>query len=258
MLVYVDDDNLLAADYLEAARALLAAHPFLGVIGAGVLEPEYEVQPSAALLPYVGCLALRTVIQPRWSISIDDWVSVPWGAGLCVARDVATAYLDMWNNLSTFASLERQGEHFGGEGDVAFSLTAVQLGRGFGIFPRLRVTHLIRSERLTRRHFLRLVHDRYFSSGVFGYLRTGERPDPARGTVERHIRTLLHGARRGVFAMRMRQAMERGLAKASALIDREQLKSLEFGHSTHPKPPPPGVSITNTSPAPISTRQVAP
>ena len=37
LLVYVDDDNILAPDYLQTARALLMEHPHLGVIGAGII-----------------------------------------------------------------------------------------------------------------------------------------------------------------------------------------------------------------------------
>src|SRR5437016_1280228 len=46
LLLFVDDDNILAPDYLERASALVRAHPYLGVLGAGVLAPEFDVQPS--------------------------------------------------------------------------------------------------------------------------------------------------------------------------------------------------------------------
>jgi hypothetical protein len=47
LAVFVDDDNVLAPDFLEQARVISARYPHLGVFGAGNLEPEFEVQPSA-------------------------------------------------------------------------------------------------------------------------------------------------------------------------------------------------------------------
>ena len=61
VLVYVDDDNILAPDYLQTARTLMMEHPHLGVIGAGIIEPEFEAQPPPELVSHLGYLALRRV-----------------------------------------------------------------------------------------------------------------------------------------------------------------------------------------------------
>src|SRR6516165_1100002 len=45
LLVFVDDDNLLRPDFLARATAISARCPDLGTFGAGILEPEFEVQP---------------------------------------------------------------------------------------------------------------------------------------------------------------------------------------------------------------------
>src|SRR6516162_144183 len=42
LLVFVDDDNLLAPDFLARVTAMSARYPGLGVFGAGILEPEFE------------------------------------------------------------------------------------------------------------------------------------------------------------------------------------------------------------------------
>src|SRR6201984_57194 len=41
LLVFVDDDNLLAPDFLVHATAISARRPDLGVFGAGILQPEF-------------------------------------------------------------------------------------------------------------------------------------------------------------------------------------------------------------------------
>ena len=46
MLVFVDDDNLLAPNYLEQAFRIKREWPMLGVWGSGVTIPEFEAQPA--------------------------------------------------------------------------------------------------------------------------------------------------------------------------------------------------------------------
>src|SRR5215471_9296453 len=92
LLVYVDDDAVLASNYLQTARDLMMEHPNLGVIGAGILEPEFAVQPPPELRPYLGNLSLRHVSDRFWSTNTKDFASVPWGAGLCVRRQVSDSY----------------------------------------------------------------------------------------------------------------------------------------------------------------------
>ena len=78
LLVFVDDDNVLAPNYLQTARTLFAEHPYLGVIGAGILEPEFEVQPPPEIVPHLAHLALRRVSVPLWSNNPNDHACVPW------------------------------------------------------------------------------------------------------------------------------------------------------------------------------------
>ena len=67
LLVFVDDDNLLAPDFLEQATAISAQFPVLGVFGAGILEPEFEVQPPLKLRSRLNLLALRSAPSALWT-----------------------------------------------------------------------------------------------------------------------------------------------------------------------------------------------
>ena len=60
--------------------------------------------------------------------------------------------------------LDRNGEQLFAGGDDVFSWACVGGGQGFGLFPDLRVTHLISAARLTRRYYLRLIHDHALST----------------------------------------------------------------------------------------------
>lgn len=225
LLVFIDDDNILAPDYLEMAIATMAAHPFLGVIGAGVLEPEFESKPSATVKEMLPRLALRTVEVARWSNNVLDSPSFPWGAGLCVRRPVAQHYLKLVEKLTTAAVLDRRGERLFCGGDDLFSWASSELGCGFGVFPELRITHLISAKRVDARYLLRLVHDHSFSHGVLRYLLMGSRPEVF--GMARRVRYLLHGLRNGSFSMKCHLETARGECEAMEFIRRERLVPLE-------------------------------
>ena len=50
LIVFCDDDNIFAPDYLETAIRLAAEFPHLGVLGAGKILPEYEEPPRDDVL----------------------------------------------------------------------------------------------------------------------------------------------------------------------------------------------------------------
>jgi len=230
ILVYVDDDTVLAPHYLETTRDLMTEHPNLGVIGAGVLEPEFAVQPPKELIPYLTNLSLRHVSERFWSTNTRDRISVPWGAGLCVRREVGDSYQQLLKCLNVTELLDRRGEALFSNGDVAFSWASVALGRGFGVFPELHVTHLISADRLTQRYFLQLAHDTHLCSGVLEYLREGVIPGNDHSRGERWIRLILHGIRRGVFSMRLKRAASNGMDGARHFISQRHLKPLDQGN----------------------------
>jgi len=51
LLVFVDDDNVLAPGFLEEAWDICSRYPYLGAFGAGNLEPEFEIQPPPEVRP---------------------------------------------------------------------------------------------------------------------------------------------------------------------------------------------------------------
>lgn len=230
LLLYLDDDNVVAPDYLEQAVILHESHAHLGAIGAGSLEPEFEVEPPAELHPLLGLLALRTVSVPQWSNNPEDHRCVPWGAGLVVTRSVATAYRALLQQLEIGSVLDRRGQHLFSGGDDLFSWASTASGSGFGIFPQLRITHLITRQRLTRTYFLRLIHDKAYSNGVMHSLLTGV-AQPRLDTY-RIVRLLLHGLRNGRFSMRCQLAELRGGAAADRYVREHRLQPVSWAELT--------------------------
>jgi glycosyltransferase involved in cell wall biosynthesis len=235
LLVFVDDDNLLAPDFLDQATAISALHPILGVFGAGVLEPEFEVRPSPELRNRLNLLALRSEPSALWSNNPKDAHCKPWGAGLCLTRLVANFYRQLVADLGVTDVLDRRGQRLFAGGDDLFSQAATEVKLGFGVFPELRVTHLISANRLSQRYFLRLIHDHALSHGVLTYMFDGIQP--GRINLVRYVHLLLHAMKNGPFSMRCQWAESRGQAVAAQLISANRLKPLASGQNVdHGRP----------------------
>ena len=225
ILVYVDDDNVLEPNYLQTALGLLTEHVFLGAVGAGALEPEFAVEPGPDLTPYLGSLALRSNPKASWSHDPTDTACVPWGAGLAVRRAVAQAYVQLVARLDAHGLLDRRGQRLYGNGDVAFSWAASLIGQGFGVFPELKATHLIRADKVTQQYLLRMAFDGTFSNTVSDFLFLGLAPSRA-GRWKELLRLPLRAVRRGPFAVRMTWANIRGADRARRLIKDQRLRPL--------------------------------
>jgi glycosyltransferase involved in cell wall biosynthesis len=230
ILVFIDDDNVLNQDYLNNVQIIAADNDSLGAFGAGELVPRFEVDPPRSILPRISMLALRSVVNANVSYDAKTTSCIPWGAGLCVRRTVAETYMRIVQMIRTTETLGRRGTAlFCGEDDL-FSFVATQMKLGFGIFPELKITHLIGAPRLTEQYFLRLIKDHAFSHGILRFLLYKEVPLFDR----RHsfARCCLHGLRHGRFAFRCRRAEASGIEAASALIAQERLAPLSFLSST--------------------------
>ena len=110
-------------------------------------------------------LALRTEEQDKWSNCPDD-DSVPWGAGLCVRRDVALMHKERLLDKSHGLTLGRAGNKLLSCEDNEFSFTACGMGLGKGVFKELQITHLISAKRLTKDYLLQIAEGHGFSHAI--------------------------------------------------------------------------------------------
>lgn len=151
IMVTVDDDNILAPDYLEKALEIAAKYPVLGSWG-GQLLPEFEEPPPDWTKPHWATLAIRVFNEDRWSNLGEKSGCVPVGAGMCTRREVALRYVANIEKSPLARQMDRRGkglEGLGGTGDTQLALTSFEFGWGTGIFHKLKATHLMPKERLT-------------------------------------------------------------------------------------------------------------
>jgi GT2 family glycosyltransferase len=215
LLVFVDDDNVLDPDYLREALKIGREWPELGVWGGSIM-PEFEVEPAPHLREYLACLALREINAPRWSNVSTCAEAEPWGAGLCVRAGVADAYCRQYPS-SAVRLVDRTGRDLLSGGDTEITYVACSLGLGMGIFPNLRVTHLIRAERVAEAYLLRVMEGLTASAHLIAFKWRGIMPkSPLRGVDM--VRTAVNFALRRGFERRRYTAQIRGILRARSII----------------------------------------
>ena len=159
--VMVDDDNVLAPDYLAQTLALFAAHPQVGALG-GKSAPEFAVPPPQWTREFFPLLALRDLgdtpliaasLRPPGSTRNEYPVCAPIGAGMALRRAAWTAWLEARQDG---APSDRRGDALtsGGDNDIVFA--ALHANWAVGYFPGLSLTHLIPAARLEADYLARL------------------------------------------------------------------------------------------------------
>jgi len=173
LLVFVDDDNVLRADYLEAALKIDADYPRLGAWG-GSCVGEYEVEPPAELRPWLAGLVVEKLTKPAWAM-LRSWSSAgPAGAGMVVRQKLARRYCELARQEPLRLALGRSGNRLASGEDGDIGLSGFDLGLGVGRFPELELTHLIPAERLTLEYMERLYEGFAFSGTILNALHCPE------------------------------------------------------------------------------------
>ena len=175
LLVFVDDDNILNESYLARALEIKVRWPILGAWGSGAISPEFELEPATDLKDLVRFLAIRETDKPCWSNVYPCRGAIPWGAGLCVRKTVADAY-SRANSEGAILITGRQGVSLSAGDDNEIAYLACRLGLGMGVFPKLKLTHLIPKKRVSRNHLLKLVEGAEASDVLLEYKWEGYLP----------------------------------------------------------------------------------
>jgi glycosyltransferase involved in cell wall biosynthesis len=162
LLVFVDDDNILARDYLENVIRLFALHPGVGALGGKSL-PEFERKPEAWQEEFFPLLALRDLgnephissgLRPQGARQNEYPVNAaPIGAGMAIRREAALKWIEAGRGGEI---IDRRGGELSSGGDNDIVLAAMEQGWEVAYFPELSLTHLIPAGRLDVRYLARL------------------------------------------------------------------------------------------------------
>jgi hypothetical protein len=172
LIIFVDDDNVLDGNYLAEAVKIAQEWPFLGAWGSGCIQGDFEVEPPESLRSW---LPIRAITAPRWSnlagihlFGESPEEAIPWGAGLCLHKKVAIAYCQFCN-LSSLQIISHQGEGLLGGEDTEIAFVCCSLSLGVGIFPELKITHLIPQHRVSEDYIVRFAEGTCLSNFLLHY-----------------------------------------------------------------------------------------
>lgn len=158
-MVFVDDDNVLEAEYLSHVVQIFQVHPELGAIGGKSL-PEFELAPPSWITEFYNILALRdfgeTSLMTFTSFTTTYPAFAPAGAGMALRRRAFASYAMRVVHSSTRLALGRTGNQLisGEDNDIILSL--LHAGWEVGYFPQLQLTHLISADRVQPSYLARL------------------------------------------------------------------------------------------------------
>ncbi len=216
LLVFVDDDNVLAPDYLDSARRIAEAHPKLGVL-SGDIRPEYETPPPSGLDFYERFLAIRRLDQDVIGMTPTD-NAFPIGAGMAVRRAVANRHLQKLSSDNGAMTLGRKGNALLAGEDGDYGYTSYELGLGCGSFKDLKLTHLIAARRLQSDYLARLVEDVTCSHGFLAHIRGHGQKSSLLRTMKRQLGLAALKLHPNRTYARFRSAEVKGKIRAAAMI----------------------------------------
>ncbi len=229
LIIFVDDDNVLDETYLAQAIKIKQEWPSLGAWGSGCIRGDFEVEPPENLRSW---LPVREVATPRWSNLAGLYLfgkspeeAIPWGAGLCVRKEVAIAYREFCIQSSLQITSRLGGSLPGCEvEDTEIAFVCCSHGLGVGIFPELKIIHLIPQRRVSEEYLARFAEGTCLSNFLLYYKWKHVIPQSTYS-----IRTVLSALKfillhRGV-DRKMRFAWLRALAKANRYIKEDLRKN---------------------------------
>ncbi len=218
LIVFVDDDNILDADYLEQAVGISNDRPYLGV-WSGNVKAEFEETPPKELEPYLWCLCIREVSRDIWGNS-GDITLMPWGAGMCVRKKVGLDYCKRISESKINSLIGRATGLPRGGNDYDVAATSFESGMGVGLFQKLNVKHLMPKERTTFSNIIMMNEKGAAASVVYNAVH-GISEKESSGFIDKMVKQYKY-FRGSKFQRSIADAIERGKKEGKRLIQEAQ------------------------------------
>lgn len=155
-IIFFDDDNEPAADYLLKANSLIEQYPQAGVWGPGKITVEFMGEVSSFAHSHKDLFQERnmgeTIIDNvRWGQT-----AYPYGTGMIVRKNIMDEYV-RFVEIGAYTMSDRIGKSLISGGDMQILLTGIKMGFYAGSSPDLALTHLIKVEKTQFKKILQLV-----------------------------------------------------------------------------------------------------
>jgi GT2 family glycosyltransferase len=153
LIVWSDDDNVLAPDYLSEALKFMSENPTIGIAGGKSL-PEYQSVPPSWYRPDLAPLGCRDLGDTKIVMSACPAPKIypgasPIGAGMVSRHSALRPWIELVKSDSRRRALGRTGQALTSGEDNDMNLTALRNGWDLAYLPQLSLIHLMPPGRLT-------------------------------------------------------------------------------------------------------------
>ena len=180
LIAFVDDDCLLAPDWVEQAMVFYQGHPTIGAVG-GRVQLLWESTPGDIALRYASMLAEQNFGDaPRRLYSVGLV-----GAGIVLRR---TALIESgW--LDRMIMTDRRGNKLSAHGDTEMLLRIRNVGYELWYNPVMRLEHYIPRQRMSLDYLCRLQRGGSRGLGIVSALADNKKPSFRQrlGTLDRAV-----------------------------------------------------------------------
>jgi glycosyltransferase involved in cell wall biosynthesis len=157
IIIFFDDDNEPAADYLTQAKEIMDARPFIGVMGPGNIHVDYIDGADPWIRERLNSYFQQKAIdREEYILSIMHWAPCyPPGTGQVMRRVVFQKYLETFYHKGLKTS-DRKGNDLSSAGDSQIIWSSLDLNLAVGHHPLLKINHLIPAARANLNYLKRL------------------------------------------------------------------------------------------------------
>jgi hypothetical protein len=159
VVIFFDDDNEPASNYLEITREYLGRHPDVYVWGPGKTVAAFDASVSEDFRrEFASLFQEREFTTAQYGCVPGKWEDYyPFGTGMVVRREVLANYGKRVLNGELGRS-DRSGKKLSSGGDTQIVWEAVRMGRAAGVAPELEMTHIVPPQRSTTQYIARLLY----------------------------------------------------------------------------------------------------
>lgn len=178
-LLFVDDDNELMPDYIEAGIKFASKHNDLGCFGGQLLLAP-DLSPAPWIKPFLPYLAIKDIgHEPLFGKSASWGPWEPPTAGAFIKRSVLALYHQRAASDEDIFKLGRTGKHnLSSCEDSLIMRGAFSLGLANAYNPSMILYHHLDAKRFNLKYLIRLMYAYGVSHVVLESLLNGPQPIP--------------------------------------------------------------------------------
>lgn len=155
-IVFFDDDNEPAADYLVKLKLAIQKNPKAGIIGPGNISVDYiDGKPCWTNEDIRFYYQERHFKNPIFDIDPSWKFFYPTGSGMYVRKSIFSKYMDI-HNSGNLSFTGRFGNSLTSCDDAQIIWTSIKEGHQVGTEPDLFLNHIIPSKRTTKSYLKNL------------------------------------------------------------------------------------------------------